>query len=218
MSTSNAMPRSLRASSFTARVAFVALAVLGAAKPAAAIVITGGPSYTPGGGWSCTTPTAGSEKLAGGATYNCSGTAGAFSNLYIGIKNNNVPAGTVPIGEKMDSNGTTEPSGAAIFAWSTEGATTIVYTGSTTHRGFGTVFTRMTLTFSGTGSVVDDATTQALSNANGAVHSLWRINPAVSSMTVNALIEASTSASGPWTAGADVLWHRGGAPARHRHQ
>src|SRR6185369_7387730 len=65
---------------------------------------------------------------------------------------------------------------------------------------FGTVFLRHTLTFTGTGSVADDATTIALSNANGAVHSLWRIGPLVTSMTVNSLIEASTSSGGPWTA------------------
>jgi hypothetical protein len=105
------------------------LAVLGllvGASPAAAIVITGGPTYTPGGGWSCTTTAGGTEKLAGGATYSCSGTAGAFSNLYIGIKNNNVPPGTVPIGEKMNSNGVTEPSGSEIFTHSSSSGTTII--------------------------------------------------------------------------------------------
>ena len=64
------------------------LAVLGllvGASPAGAIVITGGPTTSPGGGWSCTAPAAGSEKLAGGATIAARGTAGAFSNLYIGI-------------------------------------------------------------------------------------------------------------------------------------
>ena len=114
------------------------LAVLGlllVGRPArAAIVITNGPTYTPGGGWTCTTPTSGTEKLAGGATYTCTGTAGAFSNLYIGIKNNNVPAGTTPIGDKMNSTGATQPSGTEIYSWSTEGATTIQYTGSTTRR------------------------------------------------------------------------------------
>ena len=49
----------------------------------------------------------------------------------------------------------------------------------------------MTLSFTGTGSVVDDATTTGLSNANGAVHSLWRIAPGVTSMTVNALVAAT---------------------------
>ena len=129
------------------------LGLLVGAGPAAAVVITNGPTYSPGGGWSCTTPTGGSEKLAGGATYSCAGTAGAFTNLYIGIKNNNVPPGTVPFGEKMNSNGTTEPTGSEIFSWSTETANTIVYTGQTSITGFGTVFLRATLTFSGTGSV-----------------------------------------------------------------
>ena len=114
------------------------LAVLGlllVGTPArVAIVITGGPTYT-AGTWSCTTPTSGSEKLAGGATYTCSGTAGSFSNLYIGINNSNVPAGTTPIGDKMNSNGTTQPTGSEIYAWSTEGATSIQYTGSTSITG-----------------------------------------------------------------------------------
>jgi len=124
--------RRRRHGSAVARLATLAvLGLLIGASPAAAIVITGGPTYSPGGGWSCTGAVAGNEKLAGGATWTCAGTAGAFSNLYIGIKNDNVPAGTVPFGEKMNSNGTTEPTGTEIFSWSTESATTIVYTGST---------------------------------------------------------------------------------------
>src|SRR5262249_41011554 len=82
------------------------------------------------------------------------------------------------------------------------GSTNVQYTGSTSiTSGGGTVFTRVTLTFSGTGAVVDDATTQALTgaNINGSVHALWRIGPAVSSMTVNVLVEASTSSSGPFS-------------------
>ena len=187
------------------------LGLLLAASPARAIVITGGPSAT-AGTWSCTTPTLGSEKLAGGATYTCTGTAGQFSNLYIGINNSNVPSGTTPIGDKMNSNGTTQPTGSEIYSWSSDGASNIVYTGSTSITGFGTAFTRMTLTFSNTGAVVDDGTTQALSNGNGAVHSLWRIGSAVSSMTVNALLEASASSSGPFSP-ADVFFGNG---ATHR--
>src|SRR5437867_260164 len=140
--------------------------LVGGSPAVGAIVVTAGPTYTPGGTWSCTTPTAGSEKLSGGATYTCTGTAGAFSNLYIGIKNN---VSTTPIGEKMNSNGTTEPSGAEIFAWSSEPGSTIVYTGTTTVDlavgGTKTVFTRHTLTFSGTGSVIDDARTQGLTTS-----------------------------------------------------
>src|SRR5437867_11291478 len=107
--------------------------LVGGSPAVGAIVVTAGPTYTPGGTWSCTTPTAGSEKLSGGATYTCTGTAGAFSNLYIGIKNNNIPSGTVPIGEKMNSDGTTNPTGAEIFALSSEPGSTIVYTGAATY-------------------------------------------------------------------------------------
>ena len=53
-----------------------------AASPASAIVLTGGPTYAPGGGWTCTvTSAAGAEKQAGGANVSCTGTAGAFTNL-----------------------------------------------------------------------------------------------------------------------------------------
>ena len=69
-----------------------------------------------------------------------------------------------------------------------------------------------TLTFSNTGAVVSDATTQALTSANirGAqgVHSLWRIGGAVGSLTVNVLIEASDAGSGAWQP-ADVYFGRG---------
>src|SRR5204863_371313 len=115
---------------------------------------------------------------------------------------------TVPFGEKMNSTSNSEPSGAERFVWSADGATTIQYTGQTTYSidataggGSATAFTRVTLTFSGSGSVVDDTTTQGLTgtNINGSVHSLWRIDPTVTSMSVNVLIEASDSASGPWT-------------------
>src|SRR6185295_456050 len=106
---------------------------------------------------------------------------------------------TVPFGDKMNSNGTTEPTGNEMFIWSADGATFIRYTGQTSITGYGPlVDTRVTLTFSAAGSVVSDATTQALTGANirGAggpntppgVHSLWRIAPTVSSMTVNVLI------------------------------
>jgi hypothetical protein len=169
------------------RAIFALLALLGSVSSASAIVFSG-PSYTPPGGASCIlTGTAG---LAGGATWTCTQTVANYSNLYIGIKNNNVPAGTSPQGESMDTNA---PSGAEIFAHSSTGATAIVYTGTTqvwnaVTGAFQAVDTRLTLTFTGTGSMVTDATTMALSNANGAVHALWRTTAAA--FTVNALIEA----------------------------
>jgi len=185
-------------------------ALLIGAAPAGAIVISSGPTYTPGGGWSCTAPVAGSEKLGTGGNYTCSGTAGSFSNLYLGVNS----ATAFPFGDKMNSSGGSEPAGAERFVWSADGSTFIRYTGQTAITGFGAVFTRVTLTFSGTGSVVDDATTQALTgaNINGSVHSLWHIAPTVSSLTVNVLIEASTSAGGPFTP-ADTFF---GTPTSHR--
>src|SRR5262249_31363935 len=121
------------------------LAILGlliAAAPAGAVVLSGGPAYT-GGTWSCTTPVGGPEKLTGGATYNCSGTAGQFTNLYIGINKNT----SLPFGDKQNSSGGSEASAGERFAWSTNGSAFIRYTGQTTISGFGTVFTRATLTF-----------------------------------------------------------------------
>src|SRR5690348_13206505 len=83
-------PRATRhRSALTSMAILAVVAVLTAASPAAAVVITGGPTYSPGGSWGCSGAVAGNEKLAGGATWTCTGTAGAFSNLYIGIKNNN---------------------------------------------------------------------------------------------------------------------------------
>src|SRR5262245_45526574 len=79
-------------SALTTMATLAVVGLLVAASPAKAIVITGGPTYSPGGTWGCTGAVAGNEKLAGGATWTCTGTAGAFSNLYIGIKNNNVPS------------------------------------------------------------------------------------------------------------------------------
>ncbi len=191
------------------------LAVLGllvAAAPAGAIVISNGPTDTPGGGWSCTLPVAGSEKLAGGGNYTCTGTAGSFTNLYLGVDRNT----TVPFGDNMDSTGGSEPSGNERFIWSADGATTIRYTGTTSIAGYGAVDTRVTLTFSGTGAVVSDATTQALTGTNirGAqgVHSLWRIGSAVGSLTVNVLIEASDAGAGVFSP-ADLYF---GSGSTHR--
>jgi hypothetical protein len=176
---------------------FALVAVAVGASSASAIVFSG-PAYLPPGGASCLL--SGNAKLAGGATWTCTQTVANYSNLYIGIKNDNMPAATSPQGESMDNN---QPSGAEIFAHFSTGASTIVYTGTTSVRnlvagGFTTAFTRLTLTFTGSGSMVTDATTVALSNANGAVHSLWRSTAA--NFTVNALLEASDNAGGPWTA------------------
>jgi hypothetical protein len=85
------------------------VALLVAASPASAIVLTGGPTYSPGGGWTCiVTSAAGAEKQAGGATVSCSGTAGAFTNLYLGIKRDT----TVPFGIKMNSSAGSESTRA----------------------------------------------------------------------------------------------------------
>ena len=50
--------------------------------------------------------------------------------------------------------------------WTTDGANVIRYSVQTSIVGFGLVDTGMTLTFSGAGAVVSDATTQALTSRN----------------------------------------------------
>src|SRR4029079_9424044 len=77
-------------------VTLAGVALLVAASSASAIVSTGGPTYSPGGGWTCTvTSAAGAEKQAGGANVSCSGTAGAFTQLFPRIKRDNQgPVGT----------------------------------------------------------------------------------------------------------------------------
>lgn len=179
------------------RGAMFALAAVVVGAASASAVVFSGPAYLPPGGASCILT--GNAKVTGGATWTCTQTVANYSNLYIGIKNDNIPAATSPQGESMDNN---QPSGAEIFTHFSTGGSTIVYTGTTSVRnlvagGFTTAFTRLTLTFTGTGGTVTDATTIALSNANGDVHSLWRSTDA--NFTVNALLEASDSASGPWT-------------------
>ena len=90
-----------------ATLAVLGLLAIGSSPAAAQTVISSGPTTSPGGGWSCTGAVAGNEKLAGGATWTCAGTAGAFSNLYLGI---NKSTGS-PYGETMVNTGATEPSG-----------------------------------------------------------------------------------------------------------
>jgi cysteine-rich repeat protein len=182
------------------------LAVLGlliTAAPARAIVLTGGPTYAPGGSWTCTAPVASTEKSAAGGNYTCTGSAGAFTNLYIGVKRDTATS----FGDNMDS-ASAEPTGNERFLWSVDGTNTIRYTGQTSIVNGGTVDTRVTLTFSGTGTMVTDATTQALTgtqirgntgtNTAPGVHSLWRVGSAVTSFTVNVKIEASDAGSGAW--------------------
>src|SRR5215813_1136652 len=89
--------RRRRPGSAVATLAVLGLLAIGSSPAAAQTVITTGPTTSPGGGWSCTGATAGNEKLAGGATWTCAGTAGSFSNLYLGI---NKSTGS-PFGETM---------------------------------------------------------------------------------------------------------------------
>ena len=84
---------------------------------------------------------------------------------------------TVPFGDKMNSTGGVGAERRGTVRVVGERRDVHPLHGADTISAYGTVFTRVTLTFSGTGQVVDDATTQALTgaNINGSVHALWRI-------------------------------------------
>src|SRR5262245_55093596 len=75
--------RKRRGSALVTMATLAVLGLLAVAAPAGAIVITNGPTTSPGSSWTCSLPASGSEKLAGGGNYSCSGTASAFSNLYL---------------------------------------------------------------------------------------------------------------------------------------
>ncbi|MGH3580930.1 MAG: hypothetical protein ACRERC_06295 [Candidatus Binatia bacterium] len=182
-----------------------ALALLGLASSASAVIITGGPTYTPPNGGSCSV--SGDPKGPTGGLWTCTAPLASYTNLYIGIKNNNVPVGTTPIGLAMRTN--TQPTGAEIVSWSAEAGLTITYTGQTAvfnvETGANqTVFTRQRLVFStGSAAIVDDASTIALTNANGAVHSLFRVLSG--SFVVTTFLEASDAVGGPWTNSRDYF-------------
>ena len=95
------------------------VAALATASSASAIVLTGGPTYTPPNGGSCTA--SGDPGLSGGTTYNCSAPITSYTNIYIGIKNNN---SATKIGLAMRQNN--EPAGAEIFSWSSEAGAQII--------------------------------------------------------------------------------------------
>jgi hypothetical protein len=83
-------------------------------------------------------------------------------------------------------------TGSEIFRFSSASSTSIFYTGESLIETLpGSIVysqpTRMTLTFTGPGTIVQDATTQGLNNANGDVGALWH---ATGQFSVNILIEA----------------------------
>ena len=151
-----------------------ALALLTPASDAAALVITGGPTYSLPGGGSCTVSNVHSRST--GATVTCTGVnLGVHSNVYFGIKNN-----TSVNGIAYDGSG---PSGGEIFGFSSAGGSSITYTASgnitslITAPALGTDVVSTTLTIalsSGSASVVNTGGNPA-SNGNGAIERLFRL-------------------------------------------
>ena len=182
-----------------------ALFILHTSAASAAIIIDGGPTYTPPGAGTETQSGTG-PAFASGLTYSYTGIdLNQTQNLYYGIKNDMFVNGFSTDGGAI--------SGSEIFSFSSSGSNTIVYTGSsnieTIAGGIYAQPTQMTLTFSGSGSMVQDATTIGLNNSNGDVGALWEVT---GDFSVNVLIEALVSEPGDsnlgnWEAG-NVLFNR----------
>ncbi len=169
---------------------------------ASAIIIDGGPTWTPPG-MGLVTTTGTEPASSGGLTYTYTGMdLNQTENLYYGIKNDAFLNGYSMDGEAI--------SGNEIFRFSSAGVNSIIYTGSTiieTLSGIRVEPTRMTLTFTGPGVMIQDATTMALNNANGDVGALWHV---MGDFSVNILMEAlvvepGDSNLGNWEPGNDLF-------------
>ncbi len=168
------------------------LALVSMLSSASASVLSGGPSLTPPGSGSPPCSVSGRPE-AGGATLTCSGlNLAASTRLYYGIDVNNSP-----FAMRMRS---ASFSGSEFFRVSSVGSNQIVYTGSTYYwneatdadggQGWkGPISSRTTVTFqNGTGVMIDDAQTQALTGApNGDVRALWRVQ--TTGFTTNVVTE-----------------------------
>ncbi|QDS98623.1 PEP-CTERM sorting domain-containing protein [Adhaeretor mobilis] len=149
------------------------------------IVIDEGPTYSPPGAGAIVGSGTG-NTFAGGRTFTITGTdLGQTANLYLGIKND-----LYLTGFSMDGGGI---SGSEIFRFDSVTLNSIIYTGDTlmqfsdSEPDF-TSPTRLTMTFGGAGTIIQDGTTAALSNTNADVGALWRVE---GDFTVNFLIEAT---------------------------
>jgi hypothetical protein len=158
------------------------------------IVISGGPTHNPPGGGSftpalLTPPTQGTSSFTWN---NLNPAAVKVRHLYFGIKNVDVSSPGV-IGDAMDTTG---PTGAEIFTYSSNTSNSITYSGATQiwnsiqNHGFQTVATRNVITFTGVGTLIQDARTKALKNSNGDVHGLWEIAPGQTSFSVAVSVQA----------------------------
>ena len=176
-------------SSWARRVsALSTLAFIAGASGASALVITGGPVYSLPGGGSCSV--SGNPALLTGATVTCSSVnLAAHTNVYFGIKNNTAALGNTMTGA--------QPSGAAIFGYSTSTGSSITYTSATTVNNLlgsssQAVSNQLIITRTiGTASIVATGGTPA-SNSNGAIERLFRLDSG-SSFTFTVQVRSSTS-------------------------
>ena len=123
------------------------------------------------------------------------------ANLYFGIRND-----LFVNGFSMDGP---EISGDEVFRFDSLSATSIRYTGTTFVESLdytGSIATRMTMSLSGLGLLVRDATTTALNGPNGDVEALWQV---LGDLGANILIEAQVPpgvpGTGSWEPGRELF-------------
>ena len=163
------------------------VALLGVTSSASALIITGGPTYTLPGGGSCSVA---GDPSSGTATVTCSGVStSSHTNVYFGVRND-----LSALGNALDNNG---PTGGETWAFSSNTATSITYTGATTvSNALGSstqaVSTRMIITrTAGSGTVVSTGGTPA-NNGNSAIDRVFTMTSA-GTHTFTVVVQASTS-------------------------
>jgi hypothetical protein len=166
------------------------LALLGVAASASALTITGGPTYSPPGGGSCSVSPAVDATHGPSvqqATVTCSGlTPSANTHLYFGIRNDQFVNGDTMTGTAPAA------SSSAVFRFASVGSNSITYAGanpSTTVfdsvSGTHNVNTQLVLALtSGTGSVVAAGGNPA-SNGNGDITDVFQVTSSSFTVTVN---------------------------------
>ena len=175
---------------FVSVVLCAVLASFVVASRAAALTISGGPSYSAPGGGSCMV-TGTPSVTVGGATVTCTGfDMSAVANLYFGLRVDQFVQGDTETGLSGPTAGS-----PAVFHLSGTTANSIVYTGTTsaTNNILGVtraVSTTLILTAtSGTASVVSTGGTPANSSANGDIGALFKIGSG--SLTISVSVQAT---------------------------
>ena len=147
----------------------------------------------------------GDLALAGGTTISYTGIdLGQTDNLYFGVRND-----LFTNGYSMDGLGIAV---GEVFTYDSRTVNSITYVANSTfdtdfpNDGIHATPTRITWTFTGTGTLIDDATTVALNGAGGDVQALWHVE---SDFSANVLVEAVVPAfdgnAGNWEPGNDLV-------------